>query len=90
MHQGKDYRTDPEVILGCIIASGTLDTAEVLRAEISLSYGGAVTDAQRAAHEAFRRVWSAPTDLERETVLSWAQKIAGKKPKTFMWSGPQS
>jgi hypothetical protein len=85
----KSYRTDPEVLLGCIIVSGTLDTAEVLRAEVNLSYGAAITDGQRAAHIAFRRVWASPTEQERNDVLAWAEKIAGK-PKHLTWSGPAS
>jgi hypothetical protein len=85
----KDYRTDPEVILGCIIVSGTLDTAEVLRAEILLKHNATITDAQRAAHVAFSRVWSKPTEQERQAVMTWAEKIAGK-PKKFSWNGPSS
>jgi hypothetical protein len=64
------YQTDPEIILGCIIVSGTLDTAEVLRAEQHLTHGIAGTDAQRAAHAAFRRLWASPTPAERAAVLT--------------------
>jgi hypothetical protein len=85
----KDYRTDPEIVLGCIIVSGTLDTAEVLRAEILLKNGLKITKAQRAAHAAFTRVWSKPTDQERHAVITWAEEIAGK-PRTFTWNGPSS
>jgi hypothetical protein len=89
----KDYRTDPEVLLGCIIVSGTLDTAEVLRAEIRLTAGLPLTEAQSAAHNAFRRVWASPTDQQRRDVLAWAKKISASTRRSirttrFVWNGP--
>jgi hypothetical protein len=63
------YQTDPEILLGCIIVSGTLDTAASLRTEQHLAYGIAITAAERAAYDAFRRVWQTPTDQERAAVM---------------------
>ena len=80
------YDSDPEIILGCIIVSGTLDTAEVLRAEQHLNYGLATTDAQREAHAAFRRVWSSPTSAERVEVLALAKRLCGGKARAFRWT----
>jgi hypothetical protein len=70
------YRTDPEILLGCMIISGTLDTATVLRTEIQIASGIPITDRQLAAYFAFRRVWQAPTDAERTAVLQWAERLA--------------
>jgi hypothetical protein len=88
----KEYRTDPEIILGCIIVSGTLDTAEVLKTEILFSAGVSLTDVQRAAHTAFRRVWATPTETERSAVIAWAEEIAAFSPRRrraspFTWNG---
>jgi (p)ppGpp synthase/HD superfamily hydrolase len=33
------YQTDPEILLACIIVSGTLDTAAILRTETQLAHG---------------------------------------------------
>ena len=84
------YQTDPEIILGCIIVSGTLDTAAVLRTITLLTHGLAVGDAERAAFDAFRRVWATPTEDERAAVLQWAARIAtqkrGARGGGFRWS----
>jgi hypothetical protein len=53
----KHYRTDAEVLLGCILVSGTRDTAVVLSAEIAFQQGTDLSAFQLAAHAAFRRVW---------------------------------
>lgn len=44
-------------------------TAYVLTTETRLAHGIAVADGERAAFDAFRRVWQAPTDEERAAVL---------------------
>ena len=79
------YNTDPEILLGCIIVSGTLDTARILRVVIR---GSEPPEDERAAFEAFRRVWHSPTDGEREDVLTWAVSISGaaKQRQSFRWS----
>jgi hypothetical protein len=69
-----------------------LDTAEVLRAEMGLSHRYEITDAQREAHIAFRRVWASPTQEERQAVIVWAEKIAAfshRRPRSssFTWNG---
>lgn len=87
------YDTDPEVLLACMIVSGTLDTSKICRTEIHLADNIAITDEDRAAYTAFRRVWSQPTKEETELVLSWAQRIyenadhrrKGGPHKPFAW-----
>jgi hypothetical protein len=80
------YRTDPEILLGCIIVSGTLDTAAVLRTEIQVANGIPITNDQLAAYIAFRRVWTAPTEQERGAVLNWAERINPRS--AFGWTTP--
>jgi len=70
------YQTDPEILLGCIVVSGTLDTAIVLRVEQQLQHGIEIEEAGQAAYDAFRRVWSQPTDGERAAVLKFAARYA--------------
>ena len=70
------YQTDPEILLGCIVVSGTLDTAIILRAEQHLQHGIKVDEAGQTAYDAFRRVWSQPTDDERTAVLKFAERYA--------------
>lgn len=82
------YQTDPEILLGCMIVSGSLDTAVILRTEILLGNGLKVTEEARASFDAFRRVWSQPTTSEREAVMSWAKRLAGGGDRTFRWSKP--
>jgi hypothetical protein len=88
----KAYQTDPEILLGCIIVSGTLDTAAVLRTDQDLPYGVTITADELAAYDAFRRVWQRPTAQERAAVLVWAERIAEasrrKHRGAFQWSGP--
>jgi hypothetical protein len=74
-------------LLGCIIVSGTLDTAAILRTEVNLAHGIAITDDERAAYEAFRRVWSQPTDAERAAVMSWARRLA-RGDRVLRWTLP--
>jgi len=86
------YQTDPEILLGCIIVSGTLDTAAVLRTDHNLNYPAVtIEDAERAAYDAFRRVWQSPTAEERSAVLQWAERIAkaSRRPHRggFQWRG---
>jgi hypothetical protein len=85
----KAYRTDPEIILGCIIVSGSFDTAAVIRTEILLDAGASVSEAAKDSHTAFRRVWQAPTEPERQAVAAWAERIVGRK-RSFKWNGPVS
>jgi hypothetical protein len=82
------YQTDPEILLACIIVSGTLDTAVILRTEQHLAHGIAITDEARTAYEAFRRVWSQPTDAERTAVMTWATRVAGRDDRAWRWTKP--
>jgi hypothetical protein len=86
------YQTDPEILLACIIVSGTLDTAAVLRTDQHVSLGLAVEDDDRAAYDAFRRVWRSPSEQQRAAVLQWAERIAEaarrKHRGAFQWTGP--
>jgi hypothetical protein len=86
------YQTDPEILLGCIIVSGTLDTAMVLRADQQLAHDIHIDPEHRAAYDAFRRVWQSPTAEERSAVLEWAERIAkgSRSPHRghFQWKGP--
>ncbi len=91
----KHYRTelaiagdDPEILLGCIIVSGALDTAEVLKSDIHLTLGLKITDMERTAFNAFCRVWKCPTDAERAAVQGWAERIAiatSRRPRSEGW-----
>lgn len=75
------YQSDPEIILGCIIVSGTLDTAVVLRAEQHSHHGMAISEEELFAHMMFDLVWREPTEEQREAVLRWAEKIRAGRPK---------
>ncbi|HUD61195.1 MAG TPA: hypothetical protein VMQ99_16950, partial [Acetobacteraceae bacterium] len=47
------------------------------------------TDEQSAAHNAFRRVWSQPTDAERAVVTAWAHHVVrlfGSGKRTLQWT----
>lgn len=79
------YDTDPEILLACMIVSGTFDTSQVCRTEIHLANGLPLTNEQSAADKAFRRVWSQPTEEETALVLDWAARIAGDLHKSFAW-----
>jgi hypothetical protein len=88
----KAYKTDPEVILGCIIVSGTLDTAAVLRTEIEINAGIVVSDESRAEWDKFKRVWQEPSADEVAKVAGWALRIrkavGGPSPgKGLRWKG---
>jgi hypothetical protein len=65
--------------------SGTLDIADIRRTEQHLAHNIDVSEAERAAYDAFRRVWQRPTETERAAVLNWAGRIAGAKPGTLRW-----
>jgi hypothetical protein len=86
------YQSDPEILLACIIVSGTLDTAAVLRTDQNLNYRVKIEDTDRAAYDAFRRVWQSPTPEQRSAVLRWAERIAkaSRRPHHagFQWRGP--
>jgi hypothetical protein len=86
------YQTDREILLACIIVSGTLDTAIVLRADMRLAHGIAITDDERISYDAFRRVWQFPTEREHASVLMWAAKIAAatgnRHGDALRWSKP--
>jgi hypothetical protein len=86
------YQTDPEILLGCIIVSGTLDTAAILRTEQRITHGIEINPDERKAFDAFRRVWQSPTDPERSAVLQWAERIAKATRRShrggFQWRGP--
>jgi hypothetical protein len=88
------YRTDPEVLLGCIIVSSTLDTAIVLRAELSIHHGLPISPEAREPYGAFRRVWRTPSAAERTAVLKRAEWIVANargRPRRrgdFQWSTP--
>jgi hypothetical protein len=86
------YQTDPEILLGCIIVSGARDTGEVLKTDVLVTRGLEVSDDDRAAFDAFRRVWQFPTGDERATVLKWAERIAkqSRRPyrRGFQWTRP--
>jgi hypothetical protein len=90
-----DYRTDPEILLGCIIVSGTLDTLQVLQAEVELHHGLDLSEEQKAVHSAFLRVWASPTEEERLAVMNWAETIAdairpSRRRASFTWNGPSA
>ena len=76
----KDTLTSPEVILGCIIVSGTLDTSVILETEILLAHNMALTDEQHKSHQDFMRVLENPTEEEKESVFDWARKIMLNSP----------
>ena len=60
------YDTDPEILLACILTSGTYDTSEICRTEINLANELApATGIEAERYEAFRRVWSQPTEEEK-------------------------
>jgi (p)ppGpp synthase/HD superfamily hydrolase len=82
------YETDPKILLACIVESGTLDTSAVLRTVQRMLNALPVTDKENAAFEAFRRVWSDPTDKERAGVIALAQRIAGKNARPLHWAKP--
>lgn len=83
------YQTDPEVLLACIIVSGNLNTIDVLATETRLAHGIAVADGERAAFDAFRRVWQVSTDNERAAVLKWAKRSAAPRHcGSFRWTTP--
>jgi (p)ppGpp synthase/HD superfamily hydrolase len=88
----KAYQTDPEILLACIIVSGTQDTGEIIKTEINLTHGLKTTADELAAYHAFRRVWQSPTPQERSAVLQWAERIAkaSRRPHRagFQWRGP--
>jgi hypothetical protein len=80
------YYTDPEILLGCMIVSGTPNTAEICRAEIHLANDLApATGADALRYENFRRVWKDPTPDERAAVLQQARAIARDPHKAFTW-----
>jgi len=80
------YETDPEIILACIIESGTLDTSAVLRTALRIANALPVTDEESAAFEAFRWVWSCPTDKERAAVMALVERISGKNARSLRWT----
>ena len=69
------YDTDPEILLDCMIVSGSYDTAIVCRADNCIGHKIDISEEERAAYKAFRRVWSQPTEEETELVLNWARRI---------------
>jgi hypothetical protein len=75
------YPSDPETILGCIIVSGTLDTAVVLRAQQHFNHGMEISEEELFAHMMFDLVWREPTEEQRKAVLRWAEKIRAGRPK---------
>lgn len=80
------YETDPEILLACMIVSGTTNTAEICRTEISLANDLApATGAEAERYEAFRRVWKHPTSKERDAVVKLARRIAKHQQKPFVW-----
>lgn len=80
------YETDPEIILACIIARGALDTSAVLKTALRIANALPVTDEESAAFEAFRWVWSYPTDTERAAVVALAERISGKNARSLRWT----
>lgn len=84
------YRTDPEILLACMIVSGTVNTARICRTSIRLANELAPATAEEAQrYEAFLRVWSDPTDEETTAVLQWARRIAANPQKPFAWQKGQ-
>jgi hypothetical protein len=79
------YETDPEILLACIVESGTLDTSAVLRTVQRMLNALAITDEERVRFEAFRRLWSYPTDNERAAVIALAQRIAANNDRPLRW-----
>ena len=86
----KGYDTSPEVLLACIVVSGTLDTAEILRTEILLANEMQITGEQQRSYDAFRRVWATPTEAESDAVMELAEKILAvpRSHKTLVWKMP--
>ena len=86
----KGYETSPEVLLACIVVSGTLDTAEVLRTEICLANDLEITEEKRRSYDAFRRVWATPTEAEQAEVMKVAEKISAStsSQKPLVWRMP--
>ena len=86
----KGYDTSPEVLLACIVVSGTLDTSEIIRIEIITAIDIEITDKQQRIYDAFRRVWATPTEAERAAVMELAQKIAAGagSRKPLLWKMP--
>jgi hypothetical protein len=62
------------------------DTAQISRTEINLANELApATGLEAERYEAFRRVWSRPSDEETQHVLKWAVRIAHDPHKSFGW-----
>jgi len=81
----------PAIILGCMLVSGALDTALVLKAQVCLFNGIPMTPEQEAAWKAFMRVWASPTPDERQEVILAATKIVFQfrlEGKSFEWNPP--
>jgi hypothetical protein len=85
----KAYSTDPEILLACIVISGTLDTAELLRAIIHIDAQIALSPDQERAYQAFRRVWANPTPAECAKVIRWAEGLVQKPGHRWRWPPPQ-
>jgi len=81
------YDTDAEILLGCVLTSGTYDTSEICRTEIHLANELAPPTGIEAEHyEDFRRVRSQPTEEGKVRVINSANEIAaaiGSTPLPF-------
>lgn len=86
----KECDTSPEILLACIVVSGTLDTAYALQAELKIFHGLALDKDEQRARDAFRRVWAAPTEDERAAVMEMAEKFAAavRSKKPLVWGAP--
>ena len=82
------FDTDPEILLGCIVVSDTLDTARVLKAIINLDAGIGLERAEEEAYQRFRRVWQNPTPAERQKVLKWADALVQRPGYAWRWTSP--
>ena len=81
------YHTDPEILLACMIVSGTKNPAEVCRTELNLADNLSPSTSEEAyRYEAFRRVWKEPTAEEEAFVFQLARRIARDANKAFAWT----
>ena len=89
----KDTETCPEIILGCMLVSGVLDTSEIMITHIHLAHGISITEEQQRAYDNFRRVLDSPTEEEETLVFQHAWEIAAttskKLKKPFHWYNPK-
>ncbi len=80
-----EHKASPEIIIACIVVSGTLDTRRILRSEIILAGGGLVSGKERAAYDAFLRVFRNPQGDEMAKVKQFARDFGLRHPDELVW-----